>query len=129
MYVAEQGKVAIGYYCWISSVIIVSDYEVLDQGSVSGRGKWFSFNLCVQTGSEVHPASYSMCPWGKARPGRDADHSPNLVPRSRMSRSCMSSTLPKRLHDAQWDGFIWLRSISLPSVQVVYQWEISTSVL
>jgi hypothetical protein len=35
---------------------------------------------------------------GKARPGRDADHSPHLVPRSRMSRSCTSSP-PKRLHD------------------------------
>jgi hypothetical protein len=26
-------------------------------------------------------------PGGKARPGRDADHSPHLVPRSRMSKS------------------------------------------
>jgi hypothetical protein len=26
-------------------------------------------------------------PRGKARPGRDADHSPHLVPRTRMSRS------------------------------------------
>jgi len=34
---------------------------------------------------------------GKARPGRDADHSPHLVPRSRMSRSYTSSP-PKRLH-------------------------------
>jgi hypothetical protein len=37
-------------------------------------------NLCVQTGSGVHPASWSMgtgdlFPGGKARPGRDADHS------------------------------------------------------
>jgi len=28
---------------------------------------------------------------GKARPGRDADHSPHLVPRSRMSSSYNSS--------------------------------------
>jgi hypothetical protein len=40
----------------------------------------FSSNLCVQTGSGAHPASYTMgtggsFPGGKARPGRDADHS------------------------------------------------------
>jgi hypothetical protein len=44
--------------------------------------KGFSSNLCVQTGSGAHPASYTMgtgggpFPEGKARPGRDADHSP-----------------------------------------------------
>jgi hypothetical protein len=36
---------------------------------------------CVQTGSGAHPASYPTgtgvpFPGGKARPGRDADHSP-----------------------------------------------------
>jgi hypothetical protein len=41
----------------------------------------FSSTLCVQTGSGAHPASYTMgtggsFPRGKARPGRDADHSP-----------------------------------------------------
>jgi hypothetical protein len=41
----------------------------------------FSSSPCVQTGSGAHPASYSMgtggpFPGGKARPGRDADHSP-----------------------------------------------------
>jgi hypothetical protein len=41
----------------------------------------FSSNLCVQTGSGAHPVSYTMgtggsVPGGKARPGRDADHSP-----------------------------------------------------
>jgi hypothetical protein len=30
-------------------------------------------------------------PGAKARPGRDADHSPHLVPRLRMSRSCTST--------------------------------------
>jgi hypothetical protein len=35
-------------------------------------------------------------PVGKARPGRDADHSPHLVPRSRMSRS-YTSCVPNRL--------------------------------
>jgi hypothetical protein len=41
----------------------------------------FSSNLCVQTGSGAHPASCTMGTGGpssgvKARPGRDADHSP-----------------------------------------------------
>jgi len=57
--------------------------------------KDFSCILCVQTGSGAHPASCTMgtggpFPGGKARPGRDADHSPHLVPRSRMSRSYTS---------------------------------------
>jgi hypothetical protein len=41
----------------------------------------FSSSPCVQTGSGAHPASCPMSnggpfPGGKARPGRDADHSP-----------------------------------------------------
>jgi hypothetical protein len=41
----------------------------------------FSSDLCVQTGSEVHPVSCKMgtggsFPGAKERPGRDADHSP-----------------------------------------------------
>jgi hypothetical protein len=43
--------------------------------------KDFSSSLCVQTGSGAHPASFTMgtegpSPGGKARPGRNADHSP-----------------------------------------------------
>jgi hypothetical protein len=65
------------------------------------EAKDFSSSLCVQTSSEAHPASY---PWvagsftgGKARPERDADNSPHLVPRSRMSMSYGSSP-PWSLH-------------------------------
>jgi hypothetical protein len=41
----------------------------------------FSSNLCVQTDSGAHPAPCTVgtggsFPGGKARPGRDADHSP-----------------------------------------------------
>jgi hypothetical protein len=41
----------------------------------------FSSNLCVQTGSRAHPASYTMGTGGsfsrgKVRVGRDADRSP-----------------------------------------------------
>jgi hypothetical protein len=61
------------------------------------RRKDFSSILCVQTGSVAHPASCTMgtggsLSEGKARPGRGADHSPHLVPRS-MSRSYTSSPL------------------------------------
>jgi hypothetical protein len=48
--------------CWsrVSSVSIVSDYGLGDQGSIPSRGKGFSSNLCVQTGSETHPASCTV---------------------------------------------------------------------
>jgi hypothetical protein len=62
---------------------IVSDYG-LDDRAIEVRsptGADFSSSPCVQTGSGAHPASYPMgaggsFPGGKARPGRDADHSP-----------------------------------------------------
>jgi hypothetical protein len=68
----------------VSSGSIVSDYGLDDRaiGVRSPAGaKDFSSNLCVQTGSRVHPASCTMdtgvpFPGDKARPGRDADHSP-----------------------------------------------------
>jgi hypothetical protein len=67
-----------------SSGSIVSDYGLDDRaiGVRSPAGaKDFSSNLCVQISSEAHPASCTMgtggpFPGGKARPGRDADHSP-----------------------------------------------------
>jgi hypothetical protein len=68
----------------VSSGSIVSDYG-LDNRAIGVRSlagaKDFSSRLCAQTGSEAHPASYTMgtggpFPGGKARPGRDADHSP-----------------------------------------------------
>jgi hypothetical protein len=67
-----------------SSVSVVSDYGLDDRaiGVHSPAGaKDFSSSLCVQTGSGAHPASCTVgtggtSPGGKARPGRDADHSP-----------------------------------------------------
>jgi hypothetical protein len=62
----------------------VSDYG-LDDWAIGVRSpagaKDFSSVLCVQTGSGAHPASCTMgtggpFPGGKARPERDADHSP-----------------------------------------------------
>jgi hypothetical protein len=82
-----------------SSVSIVSDYR-LDDRAIGVRSpaeaKDFSCSLCVNIGSGAHLTSCTMgiggpLPSGKARPERDADHSPHLVPRSRMSRSYTSS--------------------------------------
>jgi hypothetical protein len=62
-------------------------------------------------------------PGGKARPGRDADNSPHLVPRLRMSRSYTSSH-PKRLHHFAFAGIssasstlVTLRTI-VPSIDL-----------
>jgi hypothetical protein len=68
----------------VSSISILSAYGLDDQAievrSLAGA-KDFSCNLCVQTGPGAHPASCTMgtggsFPGAKARPGRDADHSP-----------------------------------------------------
>jgi hypothetical protein len=68
----------------VSSGSIVSDYG-LDDPAIEVRSpagaKNFSCNLCVQTGSGANPASCTMgtggpFSGGKARSGRDADHSP-----------------------------------------------------
>jgi hypothetical protein len=64
-----------------SSVSVASDYRLDGRGSSPTEAEDFSSNLCVQTGSGAHPASYTTgtggsFPGGKVRPGRDADHSP-----------------------------------------------------
>jgi hypothetical protein len=62
----------------------VSGYG-LDERAIEVRSpagaKDFSSSPCIQTGSGAHPASCPMgtggpFPGGKARSGRDADHSP-----------------------------------------------------
>jgi hypothetical protein len=67
-----------------SSVSVVSEYG-LDDWAIGvwcpTQAKDFSSILRVQSGSAAHPASYPMGTWspfpmGKARPGRDIDHSP-----------------------------------------------------
>jgi hypothetical protein len=68
----------------VSAGSIVSDYG-LDDRAIGVRypagAKDFSYSLFVQAGSGAHPASCTMgtgglFPGAKARPGRDADHSP-----------------------------------------------------
>jgi hypothetical protein len=63
----------------------VSDYglddRVIEVRSPTGAED-FSSSPCVQTGSWALPASYPVgtggsFPGGKARPGRDSDHSPS----------------------------------------------------
>jgi hypothetical protein len=67
-------------YAWSrgSSVSIVSGYGLddWDRGSIPAEAREFFSNLCIQTGSGAHPASCTMGTGGKARQGRDADHSP-----------------------------------------------------
>jgi hypothetical protein len=65
----------------MESVSIVPDNRLDDRSSIPDRGKGLSSGHCVQTSSESHPSSYPVgtggsFPGGKARPGRDADHSP-----------------------------------------------------
>jgi hypothetical protein len=73
-----------------SSVSIVSGYG-LDDRAIDVRSPaeaiGFSFSFCVQTGSGSHPVSCPIDTGGpfsgaEARPGRDADHSPHILPRS-----------------------------------------------
>jgi hypothetical protein len=65
-----------------SSGSTVSDYG-LDDRAIEVRSpvkaKDFSSSLCVQTGSGAHPASCTGVPFpgAKARPRRDANHSPS----------------------------------------------------
>jgi hypothetical protein len=88
-----------------SSVSIVCDYR-LDDG-VRSPAEAFISSLSV----EAHPASCTMGTGGpyrraKARPGRDGEHSPHLVPRSRTSRSYASSP-PWRLHCGTGTALVW----------------------
>jgi hypothetical protein len=89
-------------FCYLelgSSVSIVSDYG-LDNRAIGVRSsagaKYFPSSLCVQTGSGVHPASCTMgtgghFPGAKRGRGVTLTTHPHLMPRSRMSRSYISS--------------------------------------
>jgi hypothetical protein len=78
----------------------LSQYSVLLQTGRPGFDlrQWrkdFSSILCVQNVSGGHPASCTInngVPFtgGKARPGRDADHSPHVVPRSLPHGVCVA---------------------------------------
>jgi hypothetical protein len=82
---------------WKEAVITYLSLILKDRGSIPGRGKWF-FSLASVFRSVLKPTQAPI-QWvqggrglfsgGKARQGRDANHS--LIPRSRMSTSCTSS--------------------------------------
>jgi hypothetical protein len=85
------------FWSFGSSVSIVSDYRLDDQGSILGRGKgFFLYSLCPDRlwGS---PSLLSNGYWGSFRVkrvrGMTLTIHPLLVPWSRMSRSYMSSPL------------------------------------
>jgi hypothetical protein len=64
-----------------SSVSTVSGYDRAIEVRSPTEARDISCNLCVQTDSGAHTASCAMgtggpFPGAKARPGRDADHSP-----------------------------------------------------
>jgi hypothetical protein len=77
------------YFLGLHMLNLAQSVQCLTTGWTTGRSGFdprqgqriFFSSLCVQTGSEAHPASCTMGTGGpflgdKARPGRDADHSP-----------------------------------------------------
>jgi hypothetical protein len=80
-----------------SQVSIVPDYRLDDWGSIPAEIKDFSSNLCVQTSSEAHPASYRIgigghFPGIKRGRGVRLTTQSHLALRSRMSRIYASSS-------------------------------------
>jgi hypothetical protein len=73
-------------YCLVHMSRVAQSVQCLTTDWTAGvrsptEAEDISCNLCVQTGSGAHPASYTMgtggsFPGSKARPGREADHSP-----------------------------------------------------
>jgi len=77
-----------------SSVDIALDYRGSRVRFPARAGNFFLHHR-IQKSSGVHPASYPMCMGSSfpavKRPGREADHSPQLVPRSKYEWSYTST--------------------------------------
>jgi hypothetical protein len=58
---------------------LTTDLTTADQSPAEAKDS--NWSLCVQISSEAHRRSF---PRGKARPGRDAGHSPHLEQRSKL---------------------------------------------
>lgn len=76
-----------------------------ESGFGSRQAKGFSVFQSVKTGCGAHPPSHQMdtgvsCPTEK-QPGREADHSPRLIPIKRML-----GALTPLLHMSSWNGAI-----------------------
>jgi hypothetical protein len=106
---------------------VAQSVECLATGWTTGRSRFdprqrrkdFSSSLCVQNGSGAHPTSCTMgtvgpLPRAKARHGRDADHSPHLAPRSRMSGTYTSSP-PSAFMASNWADLALASPISFRS--------------
>jgi hypothetical protein len=83
--------------------------------------KDFSSSLCVQSGSGAHPASCPMgtggpFPGGKARPGHDADHSPQSSAEVMNELQLYLLSPQKHLHGVQRDCFTLLYIAQCSSV-------------
>jgi hypothetical protein len=82
-----------------NSVPLLSEYRLDDLATgvrSPAEAMDFSSSLCVQTSSETHPVAYPVGtgdPFPGVQSGRDADHSPHLVLRSRMSTAYVFSPL------------------------------------
>jgi hypothetical protein len=81
-----------------SSVSTVPAYGLDDRGLIPDRGRgrgfflqWLRPDRLWGPPSLLYNGYRGSFPRGKALPRRDADHSPHLVPRLRMSRSYTSS--------------------------------------
>jgi hypothetical protein len=97
----ELTKLEMRFLRW--SVSIVSDYALDDRCSIPGRGKGFFFrplrpDRLWDPPNLLYNGYRESFLGGKARPGRETDHSPHLVPRSRISSKSYTSSPPKRLH-------------------------------
>jgi hypothetical protein len=96
---------------WGSSVSTVSDYRLDDQVPSPEKAKDSSSSVCIQTSSKARLVSYptgigSPFAGGKVQPGRDTDHSPHLLPRSRLRSDTSSSAY--RLHGGSETGLLYL---------------------
>jgi hypothetical protein len=106
---------------WLVSLVAQSAQLSLTTDRTAGvrsptEAENFSNSFCVQTGSGAHPASYTVgtgasFPRGKARPGRDANHTPpsivevkkdlelHLLSPKVHSMACNGTTLPSLSDD------------------------------
>jgi hypothetical protein len=99
---------------WGSSVSILSERKVDDWGSISGKDKaLFCYPLCpgpLWGPPSLRSKGYRWSlPGGEAWHGRDADHSPHLGPRSRMSSSYYFSS-SWRLHGGSGTALLYFNT-------------------
>jgi hypothetical protein len=102
MLIYSEAGVALSVWC------LTTDWKTGVRSQAEAKD--FSYSVCDQTSCKAHPASYSRDSVGpfsgvQRDPGRDANHSPHLVPKSRVSKSyisfppwCLHGMYGKALH-------------------------------